>query len=455
MPQLTEQFIDELIKDEKKLQKFVSELESIWDVKNRYNELVDTNKRYSIKSPQEMKNAKIKYKADIQSLKKYIVEINTIFKNVLVNKTEKEAKHITKVWNGIIEYIKYHNSKCHKGFIFDQDEYNRLKQKPILFVRNLTKFYRKKQTPTVSGLSFDVWPGEFHAFIGANGSEKTSTIKSLITFYYRWSGTILINCIKNETIEGKKKIGYIPEKANFPEHFSTLSYLKSMASLSGLSEQEAQKVALNKLKELGMSNLAKRSPNTFSSGQKKKILLAQALIHDPDIIIMDEPVANLDPTSRIDFFKTLVELKKHGKAIFISSHVLAELDLYADSLTILDGGKIVYSGKKDKLLSEFNNNEFTICVEPKNSDALVNVLKTNNVKITKQNPQKGLFNFASSNNKQIEQIQKSLLAKKIFISSFNTAKPTLDDIYNKLVIKGSIDTMYENQAIKKNSTCKN
>ena len=132
--------------------------------------------------------------------------------------------------------------------------------------------------------------------------------------------------------------------------------------LSGLKEKEASELVTKQLKDLKMWNLRQRSPNTFSSGQKKKILLAQSLVHDPDIIIMDEPVANLDPKARIEFFDTLLELRKQGKAIFVSSHVLAELDIYADSLTILDGGKIIYSGKKQELLEKYNVNEYLIRV---------------------------------------------------------------------------------------------
>jgi ABC-2 type transport system ATP-binding protein len=86
-------------------------------------------------------------------------------------------------------------------------------------------------------------------------------------------------------------------------------------------------------------------------------LLAQALVHNPDIIIMDEPAANLDPKARSEFFSSLMKLKKEGKAIFISSHILAEIDKYADSATILDGGKIIFSGGKCELMKFFNTNK--------------------------------------------------------------------------------------------------
>ncbi|MCF0227741.1 MAG: ABC transporter ATP-binding protein, partial [Malacoplasma sp.] len=204
-----------------------------------------------------------------------------------------------------------HNTKYFKR---DMIEYDNMKYKPILFVRNLTKYYLGKDQPNIDCLNFNVFPGEFHAFIGANGAGKTTTIKSLITSYNNWSGTILINGLKNLSEAAKKKIGYIPEKASFPENFSTYNYLKWMVMLSGLKTKDAEKVVEKQLRDIGMWNMRNRSPNTFSSGQKKKVLLLQTLIHNPDIIIMDEPVANLDPKARIDFFDKLLQLKAQHKA---------------------------------------------------------------------------------------------------------------------------------------------
>jgi ABC-2 type transport system ATP-binding protein len=108
----------------------------------------------------------------------------------------------------------------------DAANFKKLKPAPILYVANLTKKYFGKKKPAIDKIGFSVYPGEFHAFIGANGAGKTTAIKCLIGAYANWNGTVLINGIKNNKEAAKRKIGYIPENARFPEKFSTLNYLK-------------------------------------------------------------------------------------------------------------------------------------------------------------------------------------------------------------------------------------
>lgn len=152
----------------------------------------------------------------------------------------------------------------------DLDEYATLAKKPILFVKHLVKKYLGKKKPTLNDVSFKVFPGEFHAFLGANGAGKTTTIKSIIGAYANWNGTILINGYKNNTVEAKKMIGYIPETARFPEKLSAYKYLYWMVLLSGMTKTEAKKYTVEKLQEINLWNLRKTSPNSFSSGQKRK-----------------------------------------------------------------------------------------------------------------------------------------------------------------------------------------
>ncbi|MDR0826101.1 MAG: ABC transporter ATP-binding protein [Mycoplasmataceae bacterium] len=328
----------------------------------------------------------------------------------------------------------------HKYFLSDIQEYTQMPIKPILFVRGLSKRYFRKKSPAIEKISFDVFPGQFHAFIGANGAGKTTTIKCLIGAYANWSGTVLINGVKNSKEEAKRKLGYIPENARFPEKFSAFRYLQWMVMLSGFSSNDAREYAADKLKSLKMWSLRKKSPNSFSSGQKKKILLAQALIHDPDIIIMDEPVANLDPKARIEFFNLLLDLKQKGKAIFISSHVLAELDRYSDSATVLDGGRIVYDGDRKKLMSMFSKNGYEVSVDKEN--LVIDYLKKHKIPYKKNEENNNLI-IEFENKKLIANFQEYLVSHKVDIILFKKVEPSLEQVYEKLVIKGSVDTMKE------------
>ena len=214
----------------------------------------------------------------------------------------------------------------------------------VLEVIGLTKQYKGRAKPAVENISFKLRKNQFHVFVGANGAGKTTTIKALVGAYANWEGKILINGKENHTTEAKKHIGYIPEHPAFPKGLSAKQYLIVMAMMSGIAKKQATVFADRTLLELNMQKLAKHSPLTFSSGQQKKILLAQALVHNPDILIMDEPAANLDPIARHEFYSLTRYLQQRGKTIFLSSHILAEVGKYANYVTILDGGKIVYSG---------------------------------------------------------------------------------------------------------------
>lgn len=221
---------------------------------------------------------------------------------------------------------------------------------PIVEIRNLTKKYKGRNEPAINNVSFDICKGHFHAFIGANGAGKTTTIKSIISAYSKskYQGNVKIANFDNNSVEAKLFLGYIPEEAKFPKKMTTRNYLIKMAMLSGKSHNDAKKIADNILQETKLISVANKCPNTFSSGQKKKVLLAQALINTPEVLIMDEPAANLDPLARDDLFENLVKLQERGTAIFLSSHILDEVAKYATYVTILDGGQIVFNGPIDK-----------------------------------------------------------------------------------------------------------
>ena len=215
----------------------------------------------------------------------------------------------------------------------------------ILEVKNLTKIY-KKSNQGVLDLSFNVKRGEIHALIGENGSGKTTTIRSISNAYTNYKGSILVAGFDNKTPKSHEKIGYVPEIALFPSELTTFQYLYSFARLSNLNKKQAIERIDYFLEKFHISDLKNKKPINFSSGQKKKVILIQALLHDPELIILDEPTANLDPSARHEFNTILKELHEQNKTIFICSHILKEMDSYVDSLTLINKGKLVYSGHK-------------------------------------------------------------------------------------------------------------
>lgn len=310
-------------------------------------------------------------------------------------------------------------------------------QLPAIKVTNFSKRYRGRNNYAVKDVSFEVKPGEFHGFIGANGAGKTTTIKSLIGAYANYDGKVEIFGHLNKTKAAKLKMGYIPEAANFPKTLNTLQYITHMAHLSGMSMKDAKAFANKELDEIGLGNLKKAKPMSFSSGQKKKVLLAQALVADPDVIIMDEPAANLDPKARAEFFDTLKKLQARGKAIFISSHILSELEHFITSATILDGGKVVYSGTKEKLLGT-KGLEYRFAFETKEDEKVF----ADHVKKEKHASRKEEDHLIVQleDKANLDKAVAFIAKNKLHIRTLMANKKTLQQAYDEYVKKGSNDT---------------
>lgn len=294
----------------------------------------------------------------------------------------------------------------------------------LIEVNDLYKKFSANGNYVLKGVNLKVGHNEFHIFIGANGAGKTTTIKSIIGAYTKYTGDIFLDGISNRDKKSKQVIGYIPEIANFPINTSTFSYLLNFSMLSGVKKADAKRLINEYAERLGFSHLLKRSPNSFSSGQKKKVLLTQALIHDPKILIMDEPAANLDPSSRYEFFQILKDLQNQGKSIFISSHILAELDNYATHCSILHGGKILYNGPSK---IPYSNIE----VFPFKMDIFVKYMNNNFPNIQVEILGNKCF---IKNNDGIAEIIKNLMKNRI-ISGYNKQSyMNLQEIYNSLTI---------------------
>ncbi|AME11104.1 ABC transporter, ATP-binding protein [Mycoplasma mycoides subsp. mycoides] len=222
----------------------------------------------------------------------------------------------------------------------------------ILKINHLTKIFTDTNRG-VNDINMSVKSGSFHAFIGENGAGKTTTIKTIIGAFSKYEGEVLINNINIKKAQAKSYIGYVPEVAIFPKELTTIQYLTYLGFLSMLDKKEVEYKINKFLKMFNISNLINEKPYNFSSGQKKKILLIQALLHNPKLLILDEPAANLDPTARYELFSFLKKINQEENiSILISSHNLSEIDKYVDSLTLIHKGKILYSGVKTKNLED-------------------------------------------------------------------------------------------------------
>lgn len=213
-------------------------------------------------------------------------------------------------------------------------------------IETINVYYRyNKKIECLKGLNFNIKKGSFHAFIGENGAGKSTTIKILVGLIQNYEGDILFNNQNIRNISDEKSISFIPDKAIFPNDMNTKQFLTFCARVRRDDKIEIEKEINYWSEQLDIIEVLQKNPNKLSAGQKKKVLLIKAIIEKSELIILDEPAANLDPTSRIQLFKTLKNLSSIGKTIFISTHILEEIKNFATHATFIRKGEHIWTGE--------------------------------------------------------------------------------------------------------------
>ena len=249
----------------------------------------------------------------------------------------------------------------------------------ILEVKSLHKTFGNFKA--LNGLDMAVPKGDIFGFLGSNGAGKSTTIRCILTLIKPDSGEILYNAnsIKNHRESFLKNIGCIVEKPDFYINISALKNLEISAKMYGVNPNPTK--LMETLEMVGLNGKEKTLVKTFSQGMKQRLGIAQSLIHNPEIIILDEPSNGLDPSGIIEFRKIIKQLKTDfNKTIIISSHILSELELMVDSFIIIDKGKKVIQGKASELLSD---KDMSVIIETDNAENLNSyLLNTSNHYIT-------------------------------------------------------------------------
>ncbi|MBK6937024.1 MAG: ABC transporter ATP-binding protein [Chitinophagaceae bacterium] len=219
----------------------------------------------------------------------------------------------------------------------------------ILEVTGLTKLFNGFRA--VDDLSFSVKKGEVHGFLGQNGAGKSTTIRMLLTLIEPDSGEIVIfgRKLKSHRSEVLKKIGAVIERPDLYKYLSALENIRIFAAVSGVKVSEKQ--LMEQLEAVGLASRAKSKVRTYSQGMRQRLGLACALVHSPELIILDEPTNGLDPQGIADMRSMITQLsKEQGKTMLVSSHLLNEMEMVADSMLIINNGRKVVEGKVKDLL---------------------------------------------------------------------------------------------------------
>lgn len=229
----------------------------------------------------------------------------------------------------------------------------------VIQIQDVEKIYKGK-VHALRGVSIDVMDGEIFGLLGPNGAGKSTLVKILMTVIHasKVSGTLLEKPIGDrKTLE---YVGYLPEHHRFPYYLTGKQVLHHYGALSKVSRNDRDSRAYSLLERLGLSGWEDKKVNTYSKGMLQRLGIAQALMNDPKLLILDEPTDGVDPVGRREIRDLLAELREEGRAIFLNSHLLSELEMVCDRVAIMVKGQVTLQGTIDSLTKDSKRYELNI-----------------------------------------------------------------------------------------------
>lgn len=303
-----------------------------------------------------------------------------------------------------------------------------------IIVENLTKKYGEQKA--VNDISFEIETGEVVGFLGPNGAGKSTTMKMITCFMAPSNGNITVDDIsvnENQSLI-KKKIGYLPE--NNPLYFdmSIVDYLRFTAEIQGVSKSDIPGRIGEMIELCGLAREKHKNINELSKGFRQRVGLAQAMIHDPEVLILDEPTTGLDPNQIVEIRKLIKELGKQ-KTVILSSHILSEVEATCDRILIINRGRIVADGTSETLRSQADGQELlTVHIEAVNEELQKSLLGLGSVeKVSAIEDKPGFYSIQSKPNMESRKAIFDLCVKKKWYLLEMTGKETrLEDVFRDL-----------------------
>jgi ABC-2 type transport system ATP-binding protein len=227
---------------------------------------------------------------------------------------------------------------------------------PAIEIENLTKdypsgFWRKRMRRSLDHLSLRVEEGEVFGFLGPNGAGKTTTLKLLMRLIFPTEGTARILGRSIEEVAMHADIGYLPEQPYFYDHLTARELLDYYARFSGFGRAERNQRVARYLELVGLTAAAKVQLRKFSKGMLQRVGIAQAILHEPKVVFLDEPMSGLDPVGRREVRDIILDLKRQGRTVFFSTHILSDAEMLCDRVAVLVRGKLQGTGAPGEIVS--------------------------------------------------------------------------------------------------------
>lgn len=302
----------------------------------------------------------------------------------------------------------------------------------MLQIKDLKKRYGRFQA--LDGLDLHVEQGELYGFVGPNGAGKTTTIKIITGLLSADSGSVLIDGVDalKDSKKLKEKIGYVPDFFGVYDNLKVSEYMEFFASCYGIEGLLARNRYMALLEQVRLEDKVDFFVDGLSRGMKQRLCLARALIHDPAIIILDEPASGMDPRTRLEYKEILKELRDQGKTILVSSHILSELSEICSSIGIIEQGKIVLQGNMENILARVNNSNPLLISIFSNREKALAILKSHPCVQTISVKEEDIMVGFIGDRQDEALLLQQLIDADIMVSGFMREKGSLESIFMQI-----------------------
>ncbi len=309
----------------------------------------------------------------------------------------------------------------------------------LVVLSNVSKSYRS--VTALRDVSFELKRGETFGYIGPNGAGKTTTIRIMVGLLGSYAGGVTINGVplRGNKEKVNRMLGYVPQKSAFQEWRTVDQALTTFGRLSGIPRSEINGKITATLERIGIVDVRNRKVGALSGGTLQKVGLAQAIMHEPELLVLDEPVAGLDPESRYHFKELFREFKSEGKTVFFSSHILSDVEDLADRIGILSAGQLVHVGTMGELKEQARVGKQVSIELSKDQGAMI-AIKSVAGYVSVENVALNRFVVHLEQNTDLDaaihELITDLLAQGSRIRSISAVSPTLEQLYVNYLAKG-------------------
>ncbi len=307
-------------------------------------------------------------------------------------------------------------------------------------VENLSKFYGQQQA--VKNISFEIKSGEVVGFLGPNGAGKSTTMKMITTYLTPNEGAINVEGIdtNEDALSVRKKIGYLPEQNPLYNDMNVIDYLNYAAELQSVPKAEIPEAVKKMVKLCGLEEVKHKDIGELSKGYKQRVGLAQAMVHNPDVLLLDEPTSGLDPNQIIEIRKLIKDLGKH-KTLMLSTHILQEVQATCDRVIIINNGEIVADGTTDSLQRSFQGQlaiKLYLKKDPrfgkdKVISALEGIKNVEKVRVLGDTEKMWMVDLTAQKGIDVrEEIFRKIVSMDMVLLELHQEETSLEDIFRKL-----------------------